>query len=524
MRSSRTHLIVASMTAAAFVFLAAYSVRAADQPVVENPPPGLPETATAASPGRAVTTASAAAPTTAPAAATPTSPIVATARPPLFTGTGVGRRYAVIRIDGPLMSRHGTVVLKRGIDFAKGKNADLAVIYLDTPGGMGTVMLGMRDAIIEAPMPTLGYVKMAYSAGALLALATDRIYMTETAHIGDAIPITMSPGGGAQALPEDLKEKFVAPMKKEFSTTARINGYPVQAAEAMVDIDVDLPELGAPKGKILILDAPTAIRIGLASGIVRSIEEAVAAAGLAGAERLDFKMTTADRLASFLSQPTMSLVLIVVIIAGIFIEVKTPGFGLGGMIALAALFLFFWANWYANLAHWLEIVLFLIGVGLLVFELTIPGFGIFGISGILCIAASVFLAMFRLPPEGFDLNWLRLAPAVKNFAYGLALGVVTLFFMAGALRHSPFWRRVSLGEEMETAKGFAGVPDLSTFVGREGIVLTDLRPVGTVRVGARRLDAITEGEFIGHGTTVKIVGIDGAQVVARATEDILASR
>lgn len=430
--------------------------------------------------------------------------------PPLFT-SGEGKSYVVIAIDGALMSRHGTVVLKRGIDFARKKGAALVVIELHTPGGLGSVMLDMRDAIIECPMPTLAFVRQAYSAGALLALATDRIYMTPMAHIGDAIPIQLTMGQ-PQELQGDLKQKILAPMKKEFATTARIKRHREDLAVGMVDLDLEIASL-KPKGEILVLDGPTAVREGLAVKVVNTLEEAAADAGLRGAQRVDYQMTTADRLASFLSGPIANILLIAIAIGAIVIEVKTPGFGLGGFVAIAALFLFFWANWYANLAHWMEIVLLLVGVGLLVGEMTVPGFGVLGVAGILCIVVSIFLAMFRLPPKGFDFDYSRMAAAVRNLAWALAMGVAAMFLIAGAIRHSRFWQKVSLGDEMVARKGFTGVPDLSALVGREGTLLTDLRPVGTVQIGDRRVDAMADGQFLERGTAVRVARVQGAQVV-----------
>lgn len=444
------------------------------------------------------------------AATSPTSSPAHVAPPPLFT-SGEGKRYVVVAIDGALMSRHGTVVLKRGIDFARKKDASLVVIELHTPGGLGTVMLDMRDAIVESALPTLAFVRQAYSAGALLALATDRIYMTPMAHIGDAIPIQLTMGQ-PQELQGDLKQKILAPMKKEFATTARIKHHREDLAVGMVDLDLEIAGL-KPKGEILVLDGPTAVREGLAVKVVNTIEEAVADAGLRGAERIDYQMTTADRLASFLSGPITSVLLIAIVIGGIVIEVKTPGFGLGGFVAIAALFLFFWANWYANLAHWMEIVLFLAGVGLLIGEMALPGFGVLGVAGIVCIVVSIFLAMFRLPPEGFDFDYSRMEYAVRNLAWALAMGVAGMFLIAGALRHSRFWQKVSLGDEMAAKKGFTGVPDLSALVGREGMLLTDLRPVGKVQIGERRFDAIADGQFLERGTSVRVARVEGAQLV-----------
>ncbi|MCX8035517.1 MAG: hypothetical protein N3D11_00405 [Candidatus Sumerlaeia bacterium] len=469
-----------------------------------------PDTTAAASPAKTTATVAATSPTPAAVTAASTARTTATPPPPLFS-SGEGKSYVVVSVDGGMLSQHGTVVLKRGIDFARSRKASLVVLRIQTPGGLVSVMLGMRDALIECPLPTLSFVNKAYSAGSLLALATDRIYMHPMGHIGDAIPIQLGLGG-AQEMQGDLKEKILAPMRKEFATTARYKKHREDLAIGMVDLDYEIPGL-KPKGQILVLDAPTAVREGLAVKVVETIEEAVADAGLTGATRIDYEPTRADRLASFLSSPIANMILIIVVIAAIVIEVKTPGFGVGGIVALIALFLFFWANWYANLAHWLEILLFLSGVGLMIAELSIPGFGVLGVSGLLCILASLFLAMFRFPPQGFGFTYDRIGPAVRNMAWALVLGVGALALIAEALRHSRLWQKISLGDEMEAKKGFAGVPDLSQLVGREGTVLTDLRPVGTVVVGGRRLDAVTQGEFLERGTPVKIIRIEGAQVV-----------
>jgi membrane-bound serine protease (ClpP class) len=436
--------------------------------------------------------------------------------PPLFK-SGEGKLYVVVSVDGDMMSHHGTVVLQRGIDFAHKLDAALVVVRINTPGGAVGVMFGMRDALVECPIPTLSFVREAYSAGSLLALATDRIYMHPMAHIGDAIPILM-PLGQPTELQGDLKEKALAPLKKEFTTTARYKHHREDLALGMVDLDLEIPGL-KKKGQILVLDAPTAVREGLAVKVADSIEDAVANEGLRDGKRVDYQMTTADKLASFLTRPFTTILLIAIAIGGIVIEVKTPGFGLGGIIAIASLFLFFWANWYANLAHWMEILLFLVGVGLLVAELFVPGFGVLGISGIICVLVSIFLAMFRLPPKGFAFNYNRVEFAVRNLAWALGMGVAAMFFVAGAIRHSRLWRRVSLGNEMEARKGFTGVPDLSGLMGREATVLTDLRPVGTIQIGDRRFDARAEGQFLERGTAVRVIGADSAQLVVERQKE-----
>lgn len=432
---------------------------------------------------------------------------------------GLGKRYALLEIDGDLMSKHGTVVLKRGIDFAVRQKADLIVLYLNTPGGLLPVMFGMRDALIDSPIPVVSFVRQAYSAGALLALATDRIYMHPVAHIGDAIPIQMAPGSTPKELEGELKEKIMAPMRKEFATTARYKGHREDLAVAMVDINADLPELGAGKGKILVLDAPTAVREGLAVKVVESLNEVVAHEGLAGAEELRYRMSVADKLASFLSKPLALILLIGLIIGGVVLEVKTPGFGLGGIIAIVAVFFFFWANWYANLAHWLEIVLFLVGVGLVITELIVPGFGVFGISGAACILVSLFLAMFRFPPQGFEFSYDRIGNAVWILAIAMLVGALGMLLVAGSIRHTRVWQRIALGNEMESGKGFTSFSDLSTYVGRVGTALTDLRPVGTVRIDNERRDAMTEGDFVTKGREVKVIRVEGAQLVVEPTDE-----
>lgn len=220
----------------------------------------------------------------------------------------------------------------------------------------------------------------------------------------------------------------------------------------------------------------------------------------AGALPLDLYPTPGDLLGKWFLLPQVKAFLLVVIILGMLTEVKTAGAGLAGGIAVVAAIALFGINFVSGTGSWVEILLFVVGVGLLVFEVFLPGFGVFGIAGILCILASFY---FVLGANAAALNWL----AVSIVA---ALAIFALIIRY--LPSNPAWNLFVLKEKQENSEGYSGTPDMTRYLGLEGKALTKLRPAGIALIEGARVDVVTSGEYIDAGAQISVYKVEGNKV------------
>ena len=272
------------------------------------------------------------------------------------------------------------------------QQAGAAAVLLDinTFGGRVDAAVAMRDTLLNAPLRTIAFVNpRAISAGALIALATETIVMASGGTIGAAAPVVS--GGSGESQPAD--EKSVSYVRKEFGATAERRGRPVAFAEAMVDVDIEIPGVVA-KGKLLTLTVSEALSHKVADLRADTLAEALEAAGLPDADVRRASQTWAEALVRFLTNPIVSSLLMTVGLLGILVEIRTPGFAVPGMIGLLSLGLFFWGHWIVQLAGWEELLLVAGGLILLGLEVfVVPGFGIAGIAGIAALVAGLGLTL-----------------------------------------------------------------------------------------------------------------------------------
>ena len=391
--------------------------------------------------------------------------------------------------------------------------ATAVVLEIDTFGGRVDAAVLIRDVLLRATVPTVAFVnKRAISAGALIALAAERIVMSQGSTIGAATPVQSGlPGAPAQP----VAEKTVSYMRKEFRATAESRNRPPQLAEAMVDADVEIPGV-SDKGKLLTLTTDEAMQQQLLDGRANSLEEVLAFLHVPGADVRRPSPTWAERVVRFLTHPVASSLLMTVGLLGILVEIRTPGFGLPGALGVLSLALFFWGHWLVQLAGWEELLLVGLGLVLLVLEVFVtPGFGLVGALGVASVLGGLGLSVV-----GSGATGAMLLAALGRVALSMLLALVASFVLLRFLPKLPFGRQLILQTELPADEGYASAPSSdSRWLGVTGTAVSALRPAGIAQLDGERVDVVSDGEFINVGTRVAVVRVDGNRIVVRRAHD-----
>lgn len=455
------------------------------------------------------------------------------------------RKVYVVAVSGDVNPSMAAFI-KRALDSVK--DADpLFVLELDTFGGRVDSALKIVDTLLNVPRgETVAFVTAkAISAGALIALACNRLVMKPHATIGDCAPISFSGEG-----PKMLGEKFQSPLRAKFRMLARRNGFPVALAEAMVSKDIAVyevkmngktvfmsarqyDELGdtekaavvsrktvVAKGELLTMDAAEALSLGFSKATVADLGQLLAGMGLGQAEIVRVEETWSESFVGVIS--AMAPILMVIGLAGLYIEIKSPGFGLPGLVGIACLGLVFFGQYIVGLANYAELLLVVAGVLLLLVELfVLPGFGIAGFAGILCLAAGMILSFqdFVIPKPAFP--W-QAELLTRNIAQVLGAGLAAFLVSMLFLRYVfPNLGRAARGPYLATALTGAHADSTEAArvrVGDSGRALTFLRPAGKAEIGGDRFDVISQGEFIEKDTAVVVIAIEGNRVIVARKE------
>ncbi len=370
-------------------------------------------------------------------------------------------------------------------------NAELAIFQIDTLGGLVNSALKIKDRMMNTDLETATFVKgRAWSAGALLALAGQELYMAPSSSIG-----------AAETRPNE--EKYISALRKEFRATAEARGKNGELAAAMVDKDIAVEGISA-SGKLLTLTATEALNQGIADDLIKDYQQLLIAKNLRDKEVVEIERSTLEEFARFISSPVISGLLLLLGFIGLTMELVMPGFGVGGILAVLSFSLFFGGSMFTGAASWSLILLFVLGILLLGLEvLVIPGFGIAGISGLLAIFFSLF---FFFPTSEI---------AFTVLATVAVLTVISAFLLIKKFGSSPFWQKISLGN---SAEGYQSHSNQEKLLGKTGEVVTPLRPSGIAIIEEKRIDVVSEGNFLNRGTKVKVVNVSGSRIVVRALE------
>lgn len=396
----------------------------------------------------------------------------------------------VIPIEGTVDDGMAHLV-ERSVELANREKAAAVVLDVNSPGGLVEAAFRIRDALFSAQEPVIAYVgRRAYSAAALITLSANRIVMAPGASIGAAEPIPYS-------------EKMVSALRGEFESTALRNHRSAAVAGAMVDKNVDLPQYKRT-GTILTLNTEDAARARVADATATSLDAALAQSHLEDAPRSTQAYTWGEELARFATSPQVSALLLTLGILGLMIEMQTLH-GIAGVIGVAALGIFFGTHIYAGFSNGLVLVLAVVGILGILWELhVVPGHVVPGILGAICLLLAVLFA-FGLP---------FFFVAIETIATAIVLSVICFTIAARSLPENAWAHRLALGAAQGT--DYVASADYTGLYGRTGTAASYLRPAGIAAIDGRRVDVLTEGEFIPQGTPIRVVRIEGARIFVEA--------
>ncbi len=438
--------------------------------------------------------------------------------------------------------------IKRSVDEILAAEPDALIVFkLDSFGGRVDSALEIVETLLSIPMgQSISYVeKRAISAGALIALAGNVLVMKENTLIGDCAPIIQTSEGQ-----KEMGEKTQTVLRAQFRTLAKKNDYPEVLAESMVTKGMEVYEVtldGETKymdkigfndlteqkkeritkkttvvaeGELLTMDDVEARNLGFSRASVTDLDQALAHLGY---ENYTLKYMTeswSESLVRFL-QPLLPILMLVGL-GALYTEIKAPGFGVFGIIGIVCLGLVFLNQYLVGLADYTELLLLLIGTLLMVVEvLVLPGFGVAGIAGILVLAAGLVLSFQGFVVPDPKMPWEgRLL--IRNIAMVLGAFAGALVFSLFMLRYVlPGVSRLIKGPYLEATLGEALVgsdESRSVVVGESGTAVTALRPSGKIKIGSRKIDAITRGEFLDPGTPVTVDALEQNRVLVKAAD------
>lgn len=417
----------------------------------------------------------------------------------------VSKVFVIKKLEFQEVNRWYSSYIKKGLEKAKEEGATLIILELDTPGGLVASALEIKNYLISSEIPVVTFInKNALSAGALISLSTDAIYMSSGSIIGAATPIYLKDGKIEKA-----SEKEVSAMRAAMRSSAERTKKNVRVAEAFVDESITLTEkddgINLDNKTLLTLSTDEAIKVKIADGVANSISDIIKLRGLSeqsvittiSEEKYDFILR-------FLISPAVLSALISIGLIGAFIELKTPGFGLGGIISILAFSIFFFAQVFVGESSYIAPAIFIIGVILIALEIfVIPGFGIAGVLGIVGIFTSIFMS--------FGVNNFKTASLAVFFA--IVISIIIMIILARFMSKSKSFSN-HLALNTDTANYHSSV-SYDFLLGRDGIADTFLRPSGNVIIDDVKYDVISDGAFIDKGKRVKVVLVEGSKIVVR---------
>ena len=445
-------------------------------------------------------------------------------------------------VDGGLSSS-----VQRRVQIAKEKNIKLLIFDINTFGGRLDSAIDISEHVSTLKdIKTVAYIShKAISAGALIAISCNDIYMAPEAEFGDCEPIIPSSEGGYKT----AGEKIQTVLRTKFRKFAEKNGYPVLLAEAMVTSDIevykvitdknpegifissrelkDMKEIGEEKikkkeliveeGKLLTMHSREAFEYGFARQIVDDQDSLLKLYKIDRKDVIELETNWSEEMVRFLEK--LAPILLTIGIIAIYLEFKVPGFGLPGIIGILCFATIFLSKYLVGLADAPEIIIFFVGIALIAVEIfLIPGFGIAGIVGIVSVFIGLILSFqdFAIPRTPYDTQILQknLLMVIVSFLCSSFVIILLLKYMPGI----PIFNRLILATAETPTYGFFSetTPAQSKLIGDRGVALTPLHPSGRIEIGDKILDAVTEGNFIEKGQPIEIVEVEGNRIVVKA--------
>lgn len=393
-----------------------------------------------------------------------------------------------------------------GLEKAKEMDADYVILELDTYGGALNDADDIRTRILDFDKPIYVFInKDAASAGALISIACDSIYMAKGSSIGAATVVTED---GAAA-----PDKYQSYMRSIMRSTAEAKGRNPQMAEAMVDEDIDLDSI-ATQGKVLTLSTSEAIKHNFCEAEVANIDDIMKRSGIEEYDIELYELASSEKIIALFLNPFVSGILIMIIIGGIYFELQTPGVGFPILASIIAAALYFVPNYMNGLAENWEIILFGVGIILIMLEVfVIPGFGVAGVLGLIFTLGSLML--ITVNNDMFDFSFVGEGELFISIATVLAglFGTIIIMVLGGTrFVNSNMFKRIALADVQDKSQGYTSSFYSADLVGKKGITYTVLRPSGKIEIDGTIYDAYTRGNYIGEKVEVEVISAEGTSL------------
>jgi len=423
-------------------------------------------------------------------------------------GIDVRQAVHIVVIDGEI-DLGLSALLERAVREAEDAEAVALIVRIDTPGGRLDAVLRMRDVLLGATVPTVAFVdRDAFSAGALVAIAAEQLWLAPGAVIGAATPVL---GDGSSA-----DEKTLSAVRAVFRATALERGRDPIVAEAMVDPAIVVEGL-VGRDQLVTMDVAQAQAFGYADGVVEGLDGLLSAQGYSDLDRVEVTPALAERLVRILTSGIVAGLLLTV---GIWLLVGDVlgggGLGLGAALGATAISVFLFGHLLAGLAGLESVVLMVLGIILILVEvLVLPGVGVVGVSGVLSLLGGAVLAMVDRDAEVVPREAIVGAVNVVGIAFLAAVALLVALLVLIGRSASSGTRVERRGNRLVLATDVGGAHEAG-LVGAVGFALTDLRPAGAAEIDGRRVDVVAEGGFLSAGTDLEVVLDEGYRRVVRA--------
>jgi len=396
---------------------------------------------------------------------------------------------------------------------AKDRNSSHIIIEMNTYGGALYDADEIRSALLNLDVPVYVFIdNNAASAGALISIACDSIYMAPGSSIGAATVVNQT----GEAAPD----KYQSYMRSIMRATAEATGRNPQIAEAMVDDKIEIDSI-SKAGKVITFSTSEAIKHGFCEGQFSSTTELLTSLKLENHEIHRYKISNVEAIIQFFINPFISGILILIIIGGIYFELQTPGVGFPIMASIIALVLYLVPYYLNGLAENWEILTFIIGLTLIAIEVfVIPGFGIFGILGLILTLGSLIFMM--LNNNMFDFEFVpneNITRALLTTLTGLFGSIILMFIGGVRLTNSKFFKKVALQGVQSKDEGYSSRFIKAGFTGKTGTVYSVLRPSGKVEIEGELYDANTRGEYLAQGEKIVVVDESGTSLKVKKAEN-----
>ena len=408
--------------------------------------------------------------------------------------------------------------IQRTLEDAESNEATAVIFDINTFGGRVDAATQIKDAILGADILTIAFInRRAISAGALISLSCEKIYMTGGGLIGAATAVDMTGKKGS--------EKVISFMREEMASTAEKRGRSKEIARGMVDEELTFTHLviggdsikvddieGRKDGKLISLTTEQALKYKIADGTAENMEALLDSLGYSSFKTIETSENWSEAIVRFLTNPVVASLLTTFGFLGILFELQSPGWGIPGFVGLACLILSLSASYIAQLATMSDMLFVLTGLALILLEvLVIPGFGIAGLGGIGLMIYGLYLLLLPDIPVGEEV----LGQAMDGFLIGLVGAVIGLVLLAKLMIKTKFWEQLTAPDTQKKEDGYSNTLGWESLQGETGIADTDLHPSGWVRVKDQRIFVVSEGEFIEEGKEIKILSVDGNRVLVR---------